>query len=108
MLSDAVHMANNAEAGGSSQQLSVEEQAREKNADLWNFFDEPAGDVAEGNCIQINLAYGHTGIWPHLSDHWTFFFWIYRSHGFALQPSVLYTFEYLHILVFKTVFPFIK
>ena len=40
-------MANNTEAGGSSRQLSVEELAREKNADFWTFFDKPAGDVAE-------------------------------------------------------------
>ena len=46
MLSDAVHMANNAQAGGSSRQLSMEEQAREKNADFWNFFGKPAADVA--------------------------------------------------------------
>ena len=41
-------MANNDEAGVSSRQLSVEELAREKNADFWSFYDEPAGDVAEG------------------------------------------------------------
>ena len=40
-------MANNDEAGGSSRQLSVEELAREKNADFWSYYDEPTGDVAE-------------------------------------------------------------
>ena len=39
-------MANNDEAGASSRQISVEELAREKNADFWSFYDEPAGDVA--------------------------------------------------------------
>ena len=41
-------MANNDEAGASSRQLSVEELAREKNADFWSYYDEPTGDVAEG------------------------------------------------------------
>ena len=39
-------MANNDKAGA-SRQLSVEEAARENNADFWSFYNEPTGGVAQ-------------------------------------------------------------
>ena len=54
-------MANNAEAGGSSRQLSVEELAREKNADFWSFYDEPDGDIAEDTHVAEDVHGGDEG-----------------------------------------------
>ena len=45
-MSHAEHMADNDEAGA-SRKLSVEELARENNADFWSFYNEPTGDVAQ-------------------------------------------------------------